>query len=129
MDQIKHQVGRVCRRLVLEQFLRIGAWSLCATLLLAAVGLAIPKFWVLNVDLQIWQWSWIGGAAAAGLLVAATITWLVRRRPLDAALEIDRRFQLRERVSSSLALSPQEPRAKPDKRCCAIPRPACSTWI
>src|SRR5438105_15357703 len=108
MEEIKRQVGRAQRRLVLEQFLRICGWSLFAALLLAAIGLAIPRIWVLNTSQQVWDWSWIGGSIAAGILLAAVWTYIVSRTKLDAAIEIDRRFGLKERVSSTLALSPDE---------------------
>ena len=53
-----------------------------------------------------------GGWAAAALLLGlfAAIVWIVatRRPALDAAIEIDRRFGLKERVSSTLALGPED---------------------
>jgi tetratricopeptide (TPR) repeat protein len=108
MEEIKRQVGRAQRRLVLQQFLMVIGWSLFATLLIAVVGLAIPRLWVLNVIKDTWDWSWIGGGIAAGLLVASVWTYIIRRTKLDAAIELDKRFGLKERVSSTLALGPEE---------------------
>src|SRR5262245_34779106 len=108
MEEIKRQVGRARRRLVLAQFLRVFGWSLFATLLIAAIGLAIPRLWVLSLDQQIWDWSWIGGGIGVGLAMAAIWTYLIRRTRLDAAIELDRRYGLKERVSSTLALTPDE---------------------
>jgi GNAT superfamily N-acetyltransferase len=108
MEEIKRQVGRAQRRLVLQQFWRVFGWSLFATLLLAAIGLAIPRIWVLNVQPQAWDWGWIGGGLGVGLLMAAIWTYVIRRSRLDAAIEIDRRFGLKERISSALALAPEE---------------------
>jgi hypothetical protein len=108
MEEITRQVGRAQRRLVLEQFFTVFGWSLFATLLLAAVGLAIPRIWALNIDQQAWDWAWIGGGLVAGLIVAGIWTWAIRRSRLDAAIELDRRFGLKERVSSTLALGPEE---------------------
>ncbi len=108
MDEIKRQVRVARRRLITQKFLAIGAWSLFVTLLLAAIGLAIPKIWVLPIDPQIWLWSWVGGSLALGLLVAAIWTYALRASFLEAAIEIDRRFQLKERVSSALSLHPDE---------------------
>src|SRR5688500_10435834 len=108
MDEIKRQVSRAQRRLVLEQFLTVIGWSLFATLLLAAIGLAIPRLWAINVIQQTWDWSWIGGGIAAGLLVAGVWTYVIRHTKLDAAIELDKRFGLKERVSSTLALGPEE---------------------
>jgi hypothetical protein len=108
MEEIKRQVGRAQRRLLLEQFLHVFGWSLFATLLLAAIGLAVPRVWALNVQPQVWDWSWIGGGLAAGFLMAGIWTYIIRRSRLDAAIEIDRRYGLKERVSSTLALTPEE---------------------
>ena len=108
MDEIKRQVLRARRRMILQQFLGIVAWSLFATLMIALVGLAVPKIWVLNVEPQIWLWSWTGGAIGVGLLLALVWTFAVRRGALEAAIEIDRRFGLKERVSSTLSLGQQE---------------------
>lgn len=108
MEEIKRQVGRAQRRLVLQQFWRVFGWSLFTTLLLAAIGLAIPRLWVIAVDQRAWDWSWIGGGIGVGLIMAAIWTYGIRRTRLDAAIEIDRRFGLKERVSSTLALSSDE---------------------
>ncbi|HZN32229.1 MAG TPA: hypothetical protein VFB80_00370 [Pirellulaceae bacterium] len=108
MEEIKRQVGRAQRRLVFQQFLTVIGWSLFASLLVAVIGMAIPRLWVLNVQQQTWDWSWMGGGLAAGLLMASIWTWLIRRSRLDAAIEIDRRFGLKERVSSTLSLSSDE---------------------
>jgi hypothetical protein len=108
MEEIKRQVGRARRRLVLQQFLRVFGWSLFTSLLLAAIGLAIPRIWVLEINHQVWDWSWIGGGIGVGLLMAAVWTYFIRRTRLDAAIELDRRFGLKERVSSTLALTRNE---------------------
>ena len=108
MEEIKRQVGRAHRRLVMQQFLTVFGWSLFVTLLIAAIGLAIPRIWVLPVVQQTWDWSWIGGGIAAGLVLAAIWTYFIRRSKLFAAIEIDRRYGLKERVSSTLALSHEE---------------------
>ncbi|WP_254509985.1 hypothetical protein [Anatilimnocola floriformis] len=108
MEEIKRQVNRAQRRLIGQQFLSIVVWSLFATLLLAAIGLAIPKIWVMPVKADVWNYSWLGSSVAAGLLIAGVWTYLVRRTSIDAAIELDRRFGLKERVSSTLALNQDE---------------------
>jgi hypothetical protein len=108
MEEIRRQVNRAQRRLVLEQFFFIVGWSLFATLLIAAIGLAIPRIWALPIIQRTWDLSWIGGGIALGLVLAGIWTYVIRRSRLDAAIEIDRRFGLKERVSSTLALSPEE---------------------
>lgn len=108
MEKIQQQVARAHRRLILQQFFGIAAWWLFAALLLAVIGLTVPKIWPLAVDRTIWMWSWLGGAAGGGLLGAILWTFFVRRSRMDAAIELDRRFGLKERVSSALSLQPDE---------------------
>lgn len=109
MEEIKRQVQRAQQRLVLEQFWRVCGWSLFSALVIAAIGLAIPRIWILaNIDQSVWDASWIGGGIAVGLIVAGVWTYAIRRTKLDAAIELDRRFGLKERVSSTLALTPSE---------------------
>ena len=47
----------------------------------------------------------MGGALGVGLVAAIVWTLVSRRSVLDAAIELDLRFGLKERVSSSLSLS------------------------
>ena len=108
MEEIRRQVAAARRRLVMQQFLGVLPWALLITLVIAVVGLAIPKFLIIYVDSNIWIASWMGGAVAAGLLFAIGWTMAVRRQAMDAAIELDRRFGLKERVSSVLSLQSDE---------------------
>lgn len=109
MEEIKRQVKRAQQRLVLEQFWRVCGWSLFSALVIAAIGLAIPRIWVLStIEQRVWDLSWIGGGIAVGFLVAGVWTYAIRRSKLDAAIELDRRYGLKERISSTLALTPSE---------------------
>lgn len=108
MDSIRRQVRRARRRLVLQQFLGVLGWVLAAALVVAVAALTTTKIWAIPVAAATWTTAWITGSLAAGLLVAVAITWTIRRNWMDAAIEIDRRFGLKERVSSSLSLHPGE---------------------
>lgn len=113
MDEIKRQVNRAQRRLVMQQFIQILPQTLLASLVVALIAVAVPKIWPLSLTSTfaagtVWTWSWIGGAAGAGLLAAIVWTFLTRSDALNAALEIDRRFELKERVSSVLALDERD---------------------
>src|SRR5579871_3617542 len=108
MDQLKQQVRAARRRLTLQRFLTALVWCLFATLLAAAVAIGVQKWLLTNINGASWAQWWLVGAVAGGFL-AALVWTLARRRPeLEAALEIDRRFGLKERISSSLALAPEE---------------------
>jgi len=77
---------------------------LSAAMAFAAVAIVVPKLWPLGLDSFAWTWGWIGGSAATGIVTAAIWTYLIRASELAAAIELDIRYGLKERVSSSLTL-------------------------
>ncbi|MFO0903031.1 MAG: hypothetical protein U0939_08535 [Pirellulales bacterium] len=113
MNEIVRQVERARWRLNVELFLRYAPWCLFTALLVACTAIAIPKLvYVPAVATpqawQVWLWSWLGGGIAVGVLAALAASWRQRHGALDAAVEIDRRFGLRDRVASSLLLNDEE---------------------
>ena len=104
MDTIQKHVRKAQWRMILQQFLGRLIICLSVTMCLAAVAVIVPEIWHLGVDPFIWMWSWIGGGAAVGLISAAIWTYLRRASILAAAIEVDIRYGLKERVSSSLSL-------------------------
>lgn len=108
MNQIYMQVRRARRRLVLQRFGHLVSWTLFGALLIALIAIAVPKIWPVEVDLQLWTVAWAGGAFVAGLVAAAVTTYLTRPSLEQTAAEIDHRFALRERLSSSLMLPESE---------------------
>ena len=105
MNQITSKVRRAQTRLNLYRFVHTLLISLFVALVVAAIGLAIPKFRPVAVDAKAWMWGWLIGATIIGVIVAGVITYLKRSTEMEAAIEIDRRFGLKERVSSTLALT------------------------
>src|SRR3954468_1099944 len=108
MDQLRKQVARARRRLIIEQFLGRLIWCLLGALSLAAIAIAAPRVIAIEGLATNWDLSWLLGGFAAAILGAAFWTVFSNRSPIDAAVEIDRRFDLRERVASSLLLTPEE---------------------
>jgi hypothetical protein len=104
MEELQKQVRRARRRLGTQRFVTALGWSLTVTLSLAVIVILVGKFWSLGV----FDWVWPAGAVGLGVLAAAVWTVATGRGPMDAAIEIDRRFGLKERVSSALALSEEE---------------------
>ena len=104
MDQLREQVARARRRLVMEQFLGRLVWCLLAALSAAATAIAVPRLFVIDQLPAKWDIAWFLGSLVAAFVVAAGWTFIRSRSQLDAAIEIDRRFELRERVASSLSL-------------------------
>lgn len=108
MDQLHEQVARARRRLVLEQFLTHAVWCVFAFLMIATVAIALPRLITIHSLPNRWDAICLAVALGGGLSSAIVWTYLQSRSPLDAAVEIDRRFDLRERVASSLSLSPED---------------------
>jgi hypothetical protein len=100
MDQLRRQVGRVYARLLVQRWFLTAPWTLTAGLTMAALGIAVDKLYPLGVPAVVW----LSLGAALGLVAAVVWVAWTRRGPLDAAIELDRRFALKERVSSVLAL-------------------------
>ncbi|MDI9445639.1 MAG: hypothetical protein QM844_15835 [Planctomycetota bacterium] len=104
MDELNRQVNRARWRLGLQRFTRLVGWCCFATLLIALALVLIDKYRPLGIEG--WVWPLLG--VVAGGLSAAGIAVVRGRGPIDAAIEVDRRFGLKERVSSTLALTAAE---------------------
>jgi hypothetical protein len=108
MDQLHEQVARARRRLVLEQFLAHAVRCVFAALVVATVGIAVPRLIAIHSLPSRWDAICLVCALGCGLWAAIAWTYMKSRSALEAAVEIDRRFDLRERVASSLSLSPED---------------------
>ena len=104
MEELKRQVRTAQRRLGVQRFVGVLGWCCFVGLSTALVMIAVDKFWPTGIE----PWVWPAGGVAAGFVAA--IFWSIARGrgPVDAAIEIDRRFGLKERVSSTLAMSDQQ---------------------
>ncbi len=104
MDELNRQVRRARRRLGLRRFAAVLGWCWFAGLVIALGLIVAARVYPLGVGDGIWA------AAALGVGLATAGVWMVltRRGMLGAALEIDRRFALKERVSSTLAMPPAD---------------------
>ena len=109
MEQLNRQVRKAQRRLIVQQFIALLGWCLFAALAVATFGVIAGKFWLPeSIAAATWNWSWIGGALGMGLLASLVWTYVVRRDSLQAAVELDQRCGLKERVSSALSLSQED---------------------
>ena len=108
MEELRSQVAKVRRRLFWDTTLRVIAWTLFVALCVAVIGLAIPKIWPLGIASSLWVKSWLFGGLVMGLLLGLLLAWRRAATALDAAIEIDRRYGLKERVSSTLAMDVDE---------------------
>lgn len=106
MDQIKKQIARVQFRLNFNRFLHLVSWCVFGSLLLAATTYLVRLYWGGGSPAELQYFALAG--VGVGLLAGAILAFIHRPQTLDAALELDRRFQLKERVSSSLSLTEEE---------------------
>ena len=109
MKEINKAVSIAQRRLAIGQLFSILTWAAFISLLIAAIGVAIPKIWHLAfLETQdhkdAWVYSWTLSAIVIGFIVTAILTYRRLSSKLDVATEIDSRFGLKERVSSALAI-------------------------
>lgn len=98
------KLAQVRRRLNLMHFLRLFTWTLSAALLLACLVVLLDKILLFGLTLRLV----LGSAFGAAVLVSAVIFAFTRRSELDAAMELDRAFGLKERVSTLLAIPDDE---------------------
>ena len=104
MNRIESQVRNARRRLVLGRFGQSLCVTLFAALVVATIAIAVPALRFMEIDYDTWVNAWIGGSVVAAIIAAAAYA-LATAPSLDAvASEVDKRFGLKERLSSSLTL-------------------------
>ena len=107
---LDRQVRKVRRRLVLQSCVNflIVAWLIAAALM--AIWMLVKPY-ALTQSAKPWM-DWAVGGGLFALSTLAAIVLAIRQAPsaVAAALSLDERFQLRERVTTSLAMSPVEAR-------------------
>lgn len=102
--RIQKNVAQVERRLLTARALAVWPWCAYAAFVAAAVLIVVDKYWpfLYRADLV---WSTVLGIAAGASIAAALLwAWLRRDDAVTAAIELDRRCDLQERVSTVLAL-------------------------
>lgn len=104
MKQIESKIRSARRRMVLAQFGQGLCVTLFAALLVATLAIALPAMRMVPVQFDTWVYAWIGGSALAGLLAAIAYAFAKAPSLESVAAEVDSRFGLRERLSSSMML-------------------------
>jgi hypothetical protein len=104
---LDRQLARVRRRLFLQTLFEMLAWGWAGALALTAGWFLAQPY--LMPDAPAWyRWAVLGGTAGAAALGAVLLAVLRRPSPVVAALSLDERFNLKERVTTSLTLGPAE---------------------
>lgn len=104
---LQRQVGRAHRRMALQTTLNCLCWSWVAALVLASVWFLVqplvieaPKPWL--------RWAIAGSCLGVATLAGLVIAYLRAPSQLQAALSLDSAFGLKERVTTSLTLAPEQ---------------------
>jgi len=104
VDSINRQISRARRLLWTQTILNISSWCLIVAFTICFLGLLAPKIWYLNYSFELWSRVWLVGASLGAALTAGIVSMFYRPTAMRSAVEIDRRFGLRERISSALQL-------------------------
>jgi hypothetical protein len=108
VDEIEQSVDAARQRLVIRQWAGRLAVCLTGAFCIALAAILAPKLFVLPHLPAQWAVLWLGGAAIAGVVAASIWTALRSKTRLEAAVEIDQRYNLRERIASSLTLTEED---------------------
>ncbi len=104
---VERQVRRVRRRLVWQTLVRsvLTGWS--AALVLAALWFVLRPFAFAGLGEEA-RWAVPAAFLGLGTLAGIVLTWLRAPSSVAAALALDERFTLRERVTTLLTLKPDQ---------------------
>ncbi|HYV39526.1 MAG TPA: hypothetical protein VE988_27800 [Gemmataceae bacterium] len=105
VSQVQRQVAKASRRLFIQALVNRLVWCCAAGLLAATVWFLVQPLLFTAPE------EWLRWAIGGGIFALATGVgiWLtIRHAPshVEAALELDHRFQLKERATTSLTLDP-----------------------
>lgn len=104
---LHRQVARVHRRLVLQTFLNSLAWCWVGAVLLSA-GWFLLQPYVVDGAPDWLRWTVAGALGCVATLLAVALGLLRAPSRLTAALSLDSAFGLKERVTTSLTLTPEQ---------------------
>jgi uncharacterized coiled-coil DUF342 family protein len=106
LSPVQRQVARVGRRLFAQTVLDALLWCWTGALVLSAVWFVLQS--LLLEESPTWlRWAVAGGSLAIGAVLAVVIAVVRAPTRVAAALALDEKFCLRERVTTSLTLAPQ----------------------
>jgi hypothetical protein len=103
LTPLHKQVSRVSRRLFLQGFVDVLAWCWAGALVLAAAWLLAEPL-IPGQRAEWVRWAVPGGVGLAATVLAVVLAILRKPDRLSAALTLDERFNLKERVTTSLTL-------------------------
>jgi hypothetical protein len=102
---LQRQVARAGRRLFLQTLVDMLVWCWVAALTISA-GWFLVRLYLLGRPIDGTSWAVAGGAVGVATVLAVVLACLRAPSRLAAALLLDDRFGLKERVTTSLTLPP-----------------------
>jgi hypothetical protein len=103
---VKRQVTKARRRLFVQTLLDTLTWCWAAALLTCTVWFLVQP-WLVGQAEEWLRWAVAGGIFTAATAVGIGLGWRSAPSAVEAALELDFRFRLKERVTTSLTLVPE----------------------
>ena len=104
---LQRQVARVHRRLVLQTFLNSLVWCWAGAILLSAAWFLVQPY-LIDGSPDWLRWTVAAALVGVSTLVATVLGLLRAPSRLMAALSLDSAFGLKERVTTSLTLAPEQ---------------------
>jgi hypothetical protein len=105
MEILHKQIARARSRLTSQLALRRCSQFLTVFFGAATIAVAVPKLWPLPIEEPTWLAAWLVGAVILSLLATIAVLFWQRPSAMHASMEIDKRFGLKERISSAAEMS------------------------
>jgi chemotaxis protein histidine kinase CheA len=107
LSTLHRQVNRVGRRLFVQGVLDRLVWCWTTALIVAVCWILAEPFVVEGPPAWL-RWSVAGGLLAASAILAVVLSWVHAPSRTYAALELDEKFGLKERITTMLTLQPEQ---------------------
>lgn len=112
LGPLHQQIARVSRRLLLQSFVQYLIWCWAGALVLSAVGFLVQLLLQPTISGLAFEPAqrWLAAGGVVGLATVVAVVLALVRSPSKpyAALELDEKFNLKERVTTLLLLTPEQ---------------------
>ncbi len=108
METLNDRINEAHRRLVTQQWLGRLVLSMLVLLSLAMVAIALPRFAVIEGLPANWDFAWLLGSVLTAFVGSAIWSYFDHTSRDEAAVEVDLRYDLRERAASSLLMTEEQ---------------------
>ncbi len=108
MDTLNERISEAHRRLVTQQWLGRLGQSLAVMLSIAMVAIALPRFVLIEGLPANWDMAWIIGSIVTAFIGSGIWSYFNHTSRDEAAVEVDLRYDLRERAASSLLMTEEQ---------------------